>query len=102
MIQTSQTSQAVQTIQAQVLGISRQLHFMISPTKTFNQPSVSSAMGDEPAHDMSGLSSLCGNIQTVMSYQQIDTPQSYRPTNQQQHTTSPPTTQQQEPPQHVQ
>ena len=73
--------------------------FTISPTKTFNPPSVSPAMGAEAAHNISGLSSQLGHIQSVMRYHQIDTPQPYTPSNQQQYTTSPPKTQQEESPQ---
>ena len=53
MIQISQASQVAQRVQALVLGTSRQLHFVISPKKTFNPLFVTSAMGNEAAN--SGL-----------------------------------------------
>ena len=57
-----------------LIGNSSQLHFTISPAKAFNPPSVTTVTGRESTHNISGLSSLFGNILSVMSYQQMDTP----------------------------
>ena len=70
-----------------------------SPSRCFNQHSVASVKGEESSHNISGLSSLFGKIQSVMNYQQMDTPQLFTPSDQHQHTASPPTTQQQDLPQ---
>ena len=56
-------------------GTSRQLHFTFSPSKVFNTLSVASVTGKESACIISGFSSIFGNIQSVMSYPQMDTPQ---------------------------
>ena len=61
-------------------GPSRPLTFTLTPTKYFNPPSVTSATGKESQHNISGLSSFFGNLQSVLSYQQIDTPQQFSPT----------------------
>ena len=57
-------------------GPSRQLMFALSPTKTFNLPSVTSGQQEDSQHNMSGLSSLFGSIPSVLQYQQIDLPAS--------------------------
>ena len=54
----------------QQAGPSRPLTFTLMPKKHFNSPS--SATGEEYQHNISGLSSFFGNLQSVMSYQQID------------------------------
>ena len=56
-------------------GTSRQLHVTFSPTKHFNEPSVVSFTGEESAQNISGLFRILENIQIVMSYPQLDTPQ---------------------------
>ena len=58
---------------------SRQLHFTISPAKHFNSLSVASVTGEESTNNISALSSIFGNIQSVMSYPQMDTPQPLTP-----------------------
>ena len=40
---------------------SRQLHFTISPSKSFNTPSVVSVTGGDTSHNIPGLSNLFGN-----------------------------------------
>ena len=80
-----------------LISTSKQLHFTISPSKSFKQPSVASFKGDKSSHNISGLSSLFGNIQPVMSYQLREIPQPFTPSDLHEHATSPPTTQQQEP-----
>ena len=55
-------------------GTSIQLHFTISPTKHFNPPPVASVTGEESAHNISGLSSILGSIQSVMYFPKMDTP----------------------------
>ena len=57
----------------QQAGPSSPLTFTVTPMKHFNHPSVASAKGEESQHNISGLSSFFGNLQSVMSYQQIDT-----------------------------
>ena len=52
---------------------------------------MSSATGEDSENNKSGPSSLFGNLQSVVSYQQIDTHQPH-PSDPHQHTTSPPTT----------
>ena len=61
----------------QQAGPSRPLTFTLTPTKHVNPPSVASATGEESQHNISGLSSFFENLQSVMSYQQIDTPQQF-------------------------
>ena len=61
-------------IDDQQAGSSRLLTFTLTQTKHFNPPSVA-ATGEESQHNISGLSSFFGNISSVLSYQQIDTPQ---------------------------
>ena len=80
-------------------GTSRQLHFTISLNKVFKPLSVVSLKGKESAHNISGLSSILGNIQSVMRYPQIDSPQSLTLIDSYQNVSSPPTTQHQETPQ---
>ena len=58
-------------------GISRQLMFTLSPSKTLNLSSVASGQQEESQHNTSGLSSLFGGIPSVLQYQQIDTPQPF-------------------------
>ena len=80
-------------------GTSRQLHFTISPTKIFNPMSVASVTGEDRAHNISGLCSIFGNIEPIMSYPQIETLQLLTPSDLHQRVASPSTTRQQEPPQ---
>ena len=63
----------------QQAGSSRPLTFTLTLTKHFNPPSIASATGKESQHIISGLSSFFGNPQSVMSYQQIYTPQPFSP-----------------------
>ena len=79
-------------IDNQQAGPSRPLRFTLMPMKHFNLPSVASATGKESQHNISGLSSFFGNLQSVMSYQQIDTPQPFSPANMLAPAASPPTT----------
>ena len=79
-------------IDDQQAGPSRPVTFTLTPTKHFNPPSVASATGEESEHNKSGLSSFFGNLQSVMSYQQIDTLQPFSPANTPAPATSPPTT----------
>ena len=72
----------------QQTGPSRPLTFTLTLTMHFNPPSVASATGEEIQRNISGLSSFFGNLQSVMSYQQIDTPQPFSRTP----AASPPTT----------
>ena len=58
-------------------GPSRPLTFTLYPMIHFGPPSVASATGKESQHNISGLSSFFGNIQSVMSFQQIDTLQRF-------------------------
>ena len=58
-------------------GLSRQLMFALSPTKTLNPPSVASGQQEDSQHNTSGLSSLFRSIPSVLQYQQIDTPQPF-------------------------
>ena len=51
----------------QQAGPSRPFMFTLTPTKHFNPPSVASATGEEGQHNISGLSSFFGNLQSVMS-----------------------------------
>ena len=60
-------------------GTSRQLMFTLSPAKTVNPPSVASGQQDDSQHNTSGLSSVFGNIPSVLQYQQMDTPQPFSP-----------------------
>ena len=60
--------------------------------KHFNPPSVASATGKESQHNISGLSSFFGNLQSMMSYQQIKTPQLCSPSNTHRQAASTPTT----------
>ena len=57
-------------------GPSRQLMFALSPTKTFNPPSVASK---DSQHNTSGLSSLFGSIPSILQLQQMDTPKPFSP-----------------------
>ena len=52
-------------------------YFYIDPNKALNPLSVTSATGEEDSHNISGLSSFFGNLQSDMSYQQINTPQPF-------------------------
>ena len=52
-------------------GTSRQL--------IFNPPSVAASQQEESQHNTSGLSSLIGAIPSVLQYQQMDTTQSFTP-----------------------
>ena len=56
-------------------GISRQLMFTLSSAKSANPPYVGSRQQEDSQHNTSGLPSLFGGIQSVLQYQQIDTPQ---------------------------
>ena len=76
----------------QQAGPSRPLMFTLTPMKHFNPPLVTSATGKESQHNLSGLSSFFGNIPSVLSYQQIDTPQLFLPGNMTATAASPPTT----------
>ena len=57
--------------------------FALSPTKTFNPPSVASGQQEDSQHNTSGISSLFRSIPTILQYQQfagmIDTPQPFSP-----------------------
>ena len=55
---------------------SRPLTFTLMLMK---HPSVTPATGKESQHNISVLSTLFGNLQSVMSYQQINTPQPFSP-----------------------
>ena len=63
----------------QEAGLSRPLTFTLTLAKYFNPPSVASATGAESQNNISGLSSFFENLQSVMSYQQIDTLQPFSP-----------------------
>ena len=71
---------------------SRQLTFSLTLTKHFNPPSVSSGTGEESQHNISGLSSFSRNLQSLVSYQQIDKPQPFLPVDTPAPTASPPIT----------
>ena len=77
-------------------GALRLVTFILILTRYFNPLSVASTTCEESQHNISGLSSSFLNLLSVMSYQQINTAQSFSPTNLYQHPTSPPTTQEQE------
>ena len=62
------------------------------PMKHFNPPPVASATGEENQHSISGLSNFFGTLQSVISYQRIDTLQPFSPANMPAPATSPPTT----------
>ena len=64
-------------IHDQQAGSSKPLRFKLTSTKYFNPPSVASPTGEVSQHNISRLSSFFGNLQSVMSYQQISTPQSF-------------------------
>ena len=66
-------------IDDQQAGPSRQLTFTLTLTKHFNPSPVASATNEQGQHKISGLSSFLGNIPSVLSYQQIDTPQPFSP-----------------------
>ena len=83
----------------QQAGPSRPINFKLTSTKHCNPLSVASTTGKVNSHNISGLSSFFGDLQSLLSYQQIDTPQPFSPSNLHQHTASPPTTQHQEFPQ---
>ena len=46
--------------------------FTLTPTKHLNPPSIASATVEESPHNISGLPSFFGNIQSITSFQQID------------------------------
>ena len=75
----------------QKTGPLRPLSFTLTLTKHFKMLSVASVAGEESQNNISGLSSLFGNLQSVMSYQQIATPEPFLPPVPQQHAASPPT-----------
>ena len=75
----------------QQAGPSRPLTFTLTLKKHFNPLSVASATGEESQHNISGLSSFFRNLQSVVSYQQIDTPQPFSPVDTLAPATSPPT-----------
>ena len=75
-------------------GPSRQLMFALTPTKTFNPPSVASEHHEDSQYNTSGLS-LFRSIPSVLQYQQIDTPQPFSP-SQLQPALSPTSTQQEQ------
>ena len=62
---------------------SSSLTFTLMLRKHFNPPSVASATYEESQHNISGLSSFFGNILSVLSCQQIDTPQLFLPADMQ-------------------
>ena len=66
-------------VKHQQAGPSRQLSFTLTLTKQFKPPSVASGTGEERQHNTSGLSGLFGNLPSVLSYQQINTPQPFSP-----------------------
>ena len=119
VIQTAQQSQVVTKGQQQQsrgqsvsfvvadnqqAGPSRPLTFTLTPMKQFNPLSVVSAPGAESHDSMSGLSrffwnlpsSFFGNILSVLSYQQIGTPQLFSPDTQTQAASPQTTTAQQQ------
>ena len=63
----------------QQAGCSRPLIFTLTPMKPLNPPSIASATGKESLRNISGYSDFLGNLQSVMRYQQIDTPQTFPP-----------------------
>ena len=71
---------------------SRPLTFTLIPTKNFNPPSVVSVTGEESQQNISGLSGFFRNLQSVMSYQLIDTLQPFSPVDTLAPAASPPTT----------
>ena len=75
-----QTTSFIVVDDQQQAGPSRPLMFTLTLTKHLNPPSVPSATGEESQH-ISGLSSFFGNLKSVMSFQQIDTPQLFLPVN---------------------
>ena len=79
-------------IDNQQAGPSRPLTFTLMPMKHFNPPSVASATAEEGQHNISGRLSFLRNLQSMMSYQQIDTLQPFLPANVPASATSPPTT----------
>ena len=60
-------------------GPSRQLILALSPTKTYNLPSVTSRQQEDSQHKTSGLSSVFGTIQSLLQYQEIDIPRPFSP-----------------------
>ena len=76
----------------QQTGPSRPLMFTLTLTRHFNPPSVASATDQESQHNISALSSFFGNLQSVMSYQQIDTQQPFSLVDTPAPAASPPTT----------
>ena len=76
----------------QQAGPSKPLTFTFMPKKHFSHPSVASATAEKSQHNISGLSSFFGNLQSVTSYQEIDTPQPFSSAETPSPTTSPPTT----------
>ena len=50
----------------------KQLHFAISLTKILSLLSVAFVTGEETSHNISGLSSICENIQSVINFQMED------------------------------
>ena len=79
-------------IDDQQAGPLRPLTVTLMPSKHFNPPSVASATGEESQHNISGFSSFFGNLQSVMSNQQSDTPQPFSPADTPAPATSPTTT----------
>ena len=71
---------------------SRQQTYTLTLTQQFSPLSVASVTGKE---------SILGNIQSVMRYQQINTPQPFSPSDTHPHVASPRRTQPQEPPQQL-
>ena len=58
---------------------SRPLTFTLTLMKHFNPPSIASSTGEESSHNISGCSIFFWNLQSVMSYCQITTSQSFSP-----------------------
>ena len=77
-------------------GPSRQLMFALSPTKTFNLPSVACGQQEDSQHNTSGLASLFESIPSILQYQQINTLQPFSPSQLQAAPSPLPTTTQQE------
>ena len=108
--QLAQQSQAATKIQQQPRGQptsflvtdNQQAGYLLTdPSKTpDNPPSVASAIGKESQHSISRFSRFFTKLQSVMSYQQIHTPQTFSPSDMHPQATSPPTTTAQQEPQH--
>ena len=71
---------------------SRPLTFTPTLTERFNPLSVPTATGEEISHNISALSSFFGNLESVMSYRQINTQQPFSLIDMHQQAASPPTT----------